>query len=114
MHGAALAEKGGAERREDAVDLEQDSPEALRVFRVVGRMLRVLVERNRVYDLVRHAIDAHRKSQRIEHRHHFGVKVGHRARSKRQTPLASVAHAEHHRVVDEIEGYVEHALAVGN
>src|SRR6516225_11934176 len=58
MHRAAFAEKAGAELREDPINLKQNSPETLRVFWSVGRMLRVLVERNRVGDLVRNAIDA--------------------------------------------------------
>ena len=61
VHGADLAEEPAAEHLEDPVHLDERPPEPLHLLAVVGRVLRVLLERDGVGDLDRHR--PHRRGQ---------------------------------------------------
>ena len=53
MDRAALAAKVGPKFLEDAIALQENAPEPVRILGIVGRMFFVVIERNRRIDFVR-------------------------------------------------------------
>src|SRR3546814_13275704 len=63
VDGAHLADVARTELLEHAIDLEQPSPEALCVLRVVGGVLPILAERDWVRHVVRTLVASNRYSE---------------------------------------------------
>ena len=61
MHRAAFAAEAGTELLEHAIALHKNAPEAIRVFGVVGLMLFIVIERDRILDLVWRGVDGDRQ-----------------------------------------------------
>src|SRR6185437_8090573 len=80
MHRARLADEAAAELLQYRIDRAQHAPEPLDRLALVGRMRRVLVERDRIGDLLRQGPDVDLKAQRVERRQGLGIKSRHRLR----------------------------------
>src|SRR5580692_2639000 len=64
VYRADLAHEAGGKLLEDAVRVHQDSPESMGRLRVVGGMLQVLSEGNRMRELHRYGMDVHAEAER--------------------------------------------------
>ena len=112
MHRAAFAAKTRAELLEYAVALNKDAPEAIGKLTVVRTVFFIFIERDWVFDLVRHLVDGHRKTQFVEALRHRSVKIGYRPRFQfNRSPLA-IARVDAQLVIDEIKVDLERARAV--
>src|SRR5215469_16903110 len=80
MRGAAFATKPRAELLEHAIALPQNAPESIGVFPIVRAVLFVFIERDRILNLVRELVDAHRQMKLFQSLHHIPVKIGNRTR----------------------------------
>ena len=69
MHRTAFATKPRSEPLEDAVALHKNPPKPIGVFAVVRAVLLVFIERDRVFNLVRHVVDLDRQFQIIQRLH---------------------------------------------
>ena len=67
--GLTLPRKPRAELLEHPIGLQQDAPEALRKVRIVGGVLAVLAERDRLRHLVGAAMDPHPEVELGQRRH---------------------------------------------
>src|ERR1700719_1152733 len=52
-----------------AVDLDENAPKSVRIFRIIRAMLLILIERNRIRDLVRQGVDLDRQFQIVQRGH---------------------------------------------
>src|SRR5882724_8456135 len=75
MHRTALSTKTRAEFLKHTIALHENAPESIRVFRVVGMVLFILIQRNRILNLVRHGVDSHGQIEILESSHQRPVKV---------------------------------------
>src|SRR3954453_7272585 len=73
MDRAAFAAELGAELLEDPVALEQDAPETIGVFGVVGRIGFVLLKRDRRIDFVWCGVDPYRDIEHFEGLHDLPI-----------------------------------------
>ncbi len=78
-----FAHKAGGELLEDTVGLHQDSPEGVSRLRVVGRMLDVFQEGNRLLQFHRHGMDFHADAERGKAALILAVEVGNGLGAKR-------------------------------
>src|SRR5207302_6366618 len=69
MDRAAFAAKPGAKFLKHAVGLNQKAPESIPKFRIVRAMLFVALERNRIWDFVRHGVNFDRQFELIQRGH---------------------------------------------
>ena len=73
----------------------EHAPEPVGVVAVVGGVHAVPVERDRVGDLARQLIDAHRDADSAERRHHLGIEFGDRHRPQHHLAELPVAVRTH-------------------
>src|SRR5262245_23338166 len=66
MHGTAFATKMRAELLEHAIALHQNAPEPISVLRVIRAMRFVLIEWDRVLNLVRHFVNRYWQMKLVE------------------------------------------------
>ncbi len=114
VHRAHLADEARAERFHHPVALHQRAPEFLRESRIVLRVHTVLVERERVRDLVRHGPDVHGDVEPLQQLHEGGVEIHHRHRRERERLDPPVAGLHDQPVLDEVEHDAEGARAEGD
>jgi hypothetical protein len=112
MHRAAFADEAPAKHAEDAVRLDEKAPKAVCVLAVVSTMHLVLIERNRIGDLVRLAIE---RDVQPELREGIGkslVEERYRLRLQREAADRTFARLDAQRMLDEIEFDLERARTV--
>ena len=80
MHRAAFAAEARTKFFKNAIGLDQNAPETVGIFGIVGTMRFVLIEWNRIGDLVRHEIDFHRNADVAQSVCQFPIKIGYAAR----------------------------------
>src|SRR5205814_10018166 len=96
----------------DVIEGEQDSPKAMRVFRIVGCMHRVLIEGNGIGYFDRHRPDLYFDICRAQHAHDFLVEVSHRTRREWEGFYRAITRLQHELVRNEVEVELEGALPV--
>ena len=109
---AHLAGEASAKDGEDPRGLQQDAPETLRVFGVVGLVGVVLLEGNGLRDLNRHVPDVHRRVEFIERGLDLLVKRGDRHGLERYGAAAAIAGLQQQDVFDKVEVDLQHSRAV--
>src|ERR1035437_730829 len=103
VDGAHFAGESGAEDGEDARGLQQDVPEALRIFGVITLVGEVLVEGNGFGDLSRDMPDVYRNAEAFERGLELLIERGHGHRLERDSLAARFAGLKDEQVVEEIE-----------
>src|SRR5216684_5070207 len=114
MDWADLAEKTRPERGQDAARLDEDMPEAIGEIGVVGGMLIVGLEGDRVLDFDEHGPDPHFETERAHAPHQFGMEVGDRSRLQRKGLAPAVINTDLQTVLDKVEIDLEGACAMGD
>ena len=114
MHRADLANKSRTEFLEHAIYREQNSPQAVRVLWIVGRMSFILMQRNRVGNFLRFRIDLHRNADLAQHGEQFAIERRHRFWSKGERAINTVGHSQLKPVIDEIELDFKRAVLIRN
>jgi hypothetical protein len=107
MNRTALAAKIRPKLLEDAVALQKDAPEPVRVFGIVGGILLVPLDGNRGIDLVRRRLDLDRQLELAERAHHLVVKVRDGLRLQTDGFFAVVAGLNSQNMINEIEVYLK-------
>src|SRR5580765_6873662 len=77
MHRTALANKPCAKLVEDTTGVHEDSPEPVGVLRIVATMRLILVEGDRVGNLVGASVRSHSQFESFHFRHEAPVERGH-------------------------------------
>src|SRR5215831_18522471 len=77
MHRAASTNESGSELFEYPVTLKQDSPEAVRSLGIIGCMLVVISEGNRISNLIRLCMDLDLYCESPQRFHQLTVNVSH-------------------------------------
>jgi hypothetical protein len=114
MDGADFAAEAGTEPCEDARRLQQNTPESLRKFRVIGVVNLILVKTNPVLDLDWHGPDTHRQVEAIECGDDPMIEIRDRHGPEWERPAGAIAGIDEELVADEIEIYLQHPYAVGH
>src|SRR6266516_7065804 len=78
MHRTAFAAKPRSEFFEDPIALHKNAPESIHIFGVVRAMLFILIKRDRIFNLVRHAVNDHRQIEIAKSLHHEAIKFRNR------------------------------------
>ena len=112
MHRTAFAAKTRPELLEDAIALHKDAPEAIGKLTVVRTVFFIFIERDWVFDLVRHLVDGHRQTQFVEGLRHGPVKISYRARFQFNRSPRAIARVDEQLVIDEIKLDLERARTV--
>jgi hypothetical protein len=111
MHGAGLADEARTEFLADRVHGHEKPPEAIRVFGIIGPMLRILVEPDWIRNLDRHGPDLRRNLQRRESRHELAVEIGDASWRELNGSRLTAAGDDPEYVIDEIELDLENPQA---
>jgi hypothetical protein len=112
VDGADLSDELSPKDGEDSRGLEQNAPEALREFGVIGLVRPILVERNGLRDLHRHLPDVDRGAEALERGHELPIKPGHGHGLERHNAASGLAALNDEQVIDEIEIDLENAGAI--
>src|SRR5215469_1818707 len=80
VHRTAFAAKARSKLLKHAIALDEDTPKPICVFAVVRAMLFILIEGDRVFDLVRHGVDGHRQLKIAQCLHYRPIKLDNRLR----------------------------------
>ena len=112
VDGADFAAETGSELGDDSRGLEQNSPEELGEFRVVGLVEMVLIEGDGVSYLAGHGPDADGDAEGIERGHKLLVKERYRHGLERDGAATGVAGFNDEFVVKEIEIDLDQKAAV--
>src|SRR5271157_2417894 len=114
MHWTIFADEAGAEFLEDDVAQNQNLPEAVGVFGIVGGVLGVSLEGDWTRDLDRHGPDSYFYTQRLQGGHELGIEGGDGLRFQGKGLCRAPACLDGQLVVDEVELHFEDSAAVGN
>src|SRR6516165_1204246 len=71
-----LAQKACAKHSQYSISLNQDPPENVGELGVIGGVLVILLEWDRMLDLTRHGPDRHIEPERAHSAHKLGIKLG--------------------------------------
>src|ERR1041384_1235892 len=112
MDRAAFADEAGPELLEDAVNLNEYAPEAIRVFGVVRAVLFVLGEGNRLDNFIRLRVNVHHDLEGLQRVHHIRVKVRDRARLKCERLRRAVIRVNEQSMFDEVKIHLKRSIAV--
>src|SRR5882724_13533701 len=99
---------------EDAVGLDQNTPESIGIFRVVRAMLLVAIERNRIRNLVRQYVDLDGEIELVQRGHDRLVEIRHAARFQFDRLPRAVAFQNPKLVIDEIKADLKRVSSVRN
>src|SRR5580704_975647 len=114
MHRTGLSDKARAKLFEHFIAAYQNPPEPVGILRIVGSMLGVLIERNRIRDFDRHLPDFHGNPKRPQCSHEIAVKPGNRLRRQGERHGSIITGSNDQLVMEEIELYFEIAPRVRN
>ena len=84
MHRAALSNESRAEVFQNRIHRDQDAEESLDRDPIVGFVHLILLEWDRIRNLVRGGMDFDVDAERVQGAHQFAIKVRNRARRKLQ------------------------------
>src|SRR5947207_9005560 len=75
MHWTGLPDKARPEFLQNLIGRNQDAPEAVRIFRIVGSVDTIFIKRNRIGNLHRHLPDFHLDSRGVQRVNEFAIKI---------------------------------------
>src|SRR5215475_13496611 len=114
MHRTALTDEARAKLFEDAVCLDQNSPEPVRVLRIVCCVRFVLVEWYGIGNLIGFLVNLHVQPKPLHLFRQAFVKHRHRLRLKRNCTNPAVAGLDSQLMTDEVEIDLEGPSIIGN
>jgi hypothetical protein len=114
MNRADLVEKARAEKGEDAVRLDQNTPEAVGEIVVIGGMPMVGLEADRMLDFTGQGPDPHIETERAHSPHQLGMEIGDRPRLQGKGFLPAVIDADPQAMLDKVEIDLKGVRAVGD
>src|SRR5580700_6845834 len=114
MHRTILANKACPEFLENNVTQNQYPPEAVRIFAIVGGMLRILLEAHRIRHLAGHRPDFYLDSERPQCRHELSIELGHRSRLQFHCLRRAPTRLDDQLMLDEIELNLEIPVSIRN
>src|SRR6185369_3819170 len=103
MDRAALAKEGRAELEEHPLDFSQDAPMPFGKVAIVGRVGIVLVEADRIGQLVRHVMNADLDAELLQRLDDLGIEIGDRPRIKPDLPDRTVVGRSDQRVIQKVQ-----------
>jgi hypothetical protein len=109
LHRAALADEGTAAVSEHLLDLEQDAPEALRLFAVIAGVHGIILKSDRILDLHRHRADLHWQPHGQQRCGELAVEIRHASRFECQRPLIPIVGAQVETMRNEVEFHAQEA-----
>ena len=112
MDRTAFPAEARAKFFEDAIGLNENTPESIRVFRIVSAMLLVAIEWNRIRDFVGQDVDLDGETELIQCDHDCLVKIGHAPRFQFNRAASAIAFQNTKMMIDEIETNLESVGAV--
>src|SRR5438046_6487204 len=101
MDRTAFPAEARAKFLKHAIGPNQYTPASIRIFGIVGTMLLIAVEWNRVRNLVRHRVDLDRQSELIQRGHDRLVKIRHAARFQFNRSLSPVTFQNSKPMIDK-------------
>src|ERR1041385_91268 len=107
MHGAHLAYEACAKFLKDFFDRHQSLPKSGHSCRVVGSVLRILVEWYRIRDLDRHTPNLDVNPEIAKLGQEFAIKIGHRFRDESDGSAMAFAGLDRQNMAKKIELYLE-------
>src|SRR5262245_51556030 len=114
MHRTALTDEARAKLFEDAVCLNQDSPEPVRIVRIVCCVRFVSVESDGIGNLIGFIVDLHIQLKPLHLFREAFVKLRHRLRLKRNCTNPAVAGLDSQLMTYEVEVDLEDSLVIRN
>ena len=114
MDWTALADEAGAKLLEDIFTEDQDAPEAVGEFGIVGGVQGIFFERDGGWDLARRSPDFDFDAERVQGGHEFGIEVRDRLRLEGESLGGTPTGLNGQLVIDEVELDFENAIAVGD
>src|SRR5438128_7686803 len=103
MNRTAFPAKTRAEIFKYPIGLDERAPEAACVFGVVGSMLLVAIQRNRILDLVRHGVDTNRQLKLGQSTHDGPVKIRNRTRPQFGGAMPAIIAIDPELVINKIK-----------
>src|SRR5262245_24466759 len=114
MYRTAFTHKTRCELLKHPITLNQYPPKPVGSITIVGGMFMVLGKGNRIGHLIWFCLDLYFYCQSPQRLHHLSVEVSHGTRRQRYTLYRAVACLNDQSMVDEVEIYLERAIAVRN
>src|SRR5207248_4027813 len=103
MYRTGFSDEARAEFGENSIYRCKDSPESMRIFRLVCSVYTVLIKQDRMGHFHRHLPDLHLDLRARQKLHEFPMELRYRTRDQRQGPDPAVAGEQRELVVDEVE-----------
>src|SRR5580765_6537416 len=114
MHRTTLANEPRAKLVEDTTSLHEYSPEPVGVLRIVATMRFILVEGDRVGNLVGASVRSHSQFEPFHFLHEAPVERGHRLRLERQIRLPTIGRLHDQLMSEKIEINLERPSSIWN
>ena len=114
MHGAGFPDEARAKFLANRGDAREDAPAAIRVFGIVGGVLRVFVEADRIRDFDWHRPDLRVDLDRSENGCKLAVEIRDRARREKNRLVLIAARRDSEHVIDEVKFEREDSQGVRN
>ncbi len=112
MHRTALPAETRAELLEYTIALHEHAPEPVGIFAIIRAVLLILIKRDRIFDLVRQAVDLHGQLEFLERIHPLAIKSRDRLGTQFQDAERAIAFQDPELVFDEVETHFERIVAV--
>ena len=114
MNGAALADKARTKLFQNAIRLDEDTPESFHILFVVRGVMLILVVRRRIVELRRLRIDMNLEAKRPQRRHVFGKEIRNGPRIETHDVLPAGTRHDPQSMRDKIEVDFERLIAIWN
>src|SRR4029434_7352607 len=112
MHRTALAAETRAKFLKYAIGLHEHAPKPVRIFGGIKVVLFILINRNRILNLVRRGVDSHRQFEIAQRLHYTPIKFGNRLRFQWNGSPRAIALVDEQLMIDEIKLYLESVRTV--
>src|SRR5437762_8039438 len=76
MHRTAFATETRSKFLKYAIALYENAPEPVSIFGIIRAVLFILIERDRIFDLIRRSVDGYRQLEIAQCLHHGPIKLG--------------------------------------
>src|SRR6185437_4634946 len=114
MRWARFADKSRTKFFEDGIATDQDPPEPIRIFRVVGFVLSVLIEGNRIGNFNRHRPDFYLDAEFRQSLHKHAVEIRDGPRRQLYGCARRMIRLDSQFVIDKVELYFKNSARVRN
>src|SRR6266566_5047017 len=103
VHRTALTTEPRAEFFKYAIALHKHAPEPICIFAVVGAVIFIAIERDRILNLVGHGVDAHAQFKMVQRLHYHPVKLRDGKRLEVDCLACAIAFLDVQLMIDKIE-----------